>query len=150
MTKPTCGWLYQPLVTEAPTLEPLQAKIRVLIPELLEVNHRMPESDVVAVEIRGPRRADHRARGLMADYADEVKVFLVTTVVPVIDKMPVTDGFLARLNARSPPQSGKPIIPPLRFFRNHADLSDLPMDDKSGSMTHIARSMASIIAARTE
>ena len=27
------------LVTEAPTLEALQAKIRVLVPELLELNH---------------------------------------------------------------------------------------------------------------
>jgi len=32
------------LVTEAPTLEALQAKIRVLVPELLELNRQGPDA----------------------------------------------------------------------------------------------------------
>ena len=48
------------LVTEAATLDELQAKIRVLVPELLELNHQMPEGDVVAVEIRGDYRREER------------------------------------------------------------------------------------------
>ena len=32
------------LVTEAPTLEALQAKIRVLVPEPLGLNHQMPDT----------------------------------------------------------------------------------------------------------
>ena len=48
------------LVTEAATLDELQPKIRVLVPELLELNHQMPESDVVAVEIQGDYRHEER------------------------------------------------------------------------------------------
>jgi predicted RNase H-like HicB family nuclease len=48
------------LVTEAATLDELQAKIRVLVPELLELNDQMPESDVMAVEIRGDYRHEER------------------------------------------------------------------------------------------
>ena len=50
------------LVTEVATLGELQAKIRVLVPELLELNHQLPEGDVAAVEIRGDYRHDERIR----------------------------------------------------------------------------------------
>jgi len=39
------------LVTEAPTREELFAKLRILVPELLELNERMPAGDDVLVKL---------------------------------------------------------------------------------------------------
>jgi len=40
------------LVTEAPTTEQLLGKLRVLVPELLELNHCRPAADEVLVKLR--------------------------------------------------------------------------------------------------
>ena len=45
------------LATEAPTIEALMAKLRVMVPELLELNEAPPEVDEVSLNLRAYRDA---------------------------------------------------------------------------------------------
>ena len=45
------------LATEAPTIEALMAKLRVMVPELLELNEAAPEVDEVSLNLRAYRDA---------------------------------------------------------------------------------------------